>query len=196
MNDTADTVTFRVPVRSDESAEQAFAELARKLNLRKSSEDEDVKELVCRHLNSDEAGKWLLVIDNADDKDLVIGSVDKPGLEEYLPQSENGIILLTTRSGQVAVEFAQSDVIDIAQMDKTDATDLLQKSLIRKELLQDEVLIDELLTRLTFLPLAVTQVAAYLYQTEAPIQTYLKLLQGADDDVTRVLGKEFKNSTR
>ncbi|KAF5243687.1 hypothetical protein FANTH_8058 [Fusarium anthophilum] len=52
------------------------------------------------------ACKWLFIVDNADEEELILGSAEKPGLEEYLPQNENGIILLTIRSGQVADDFA------------------------------------------------------------------------------------------
>ncbi|KAH7124426.1 hypothetical protein EDB81DRAFT_872496 [Dactylonectria macrodidyma] len=159
---------FWVPILSNESAERAFVEIAKKLGLHRSSEDEDVKDLVCQHLSSDKADKWLLIVDNADDQELILGSADKPGLEEYLPQSENGIILLTTRSRLVAVEFAQSDVIDVEQMNEEEAADLLKNSLIQKQLFQDEAL----------------------------IQTYLDLLRGAEDDIARVLGREFRDNTR
>ncbi|KAM0366288.1 hypothetical protein ACHAPY_009187 [Fusarium culmorum] len=189
---------FWVPVLSDETAERAYADIAKKLRLQKSSEDEDedVKDLVCQYLSSDEAGKWLFIVDNADEEELIVGSGEKPGLEEYLPQSENGIILLTTRSGHVAGDFAQYDVIDIDQMDVEEAKILLEKSLIRKQLLQDEVAVAELLTYLAFLPLAITQAASYLNQTKAPIQTYLGLLRNAEDKGMKVLEREFRDNTR
>ncbi|KAH7460531.1 hypothetical protein FOMA001_g19547 [Fusarium oxysporum f. sp. matthiolae] len=187
---------FWVPVLSDETAEGAYVDIAKKLGLQKNSEDEDVKDLVCQHLSSNKAGKWLLIMDNADDQELILGSAEKSGLEAYLPQSEGGIILLTTRSGQVAGEFAQSDVIDIKQMDQGEAATLLKKSLIQKHLLQDVASVVELLTYLTFLPLAITQAAAYLNQTRAPIRTYLGLLRNAEDNNTRVLDREFRDETR
>ncbi|EWY97259.1 hypothetical protein FOYG_05727 [Fusarium oxysporum NRRL 32931] len=187
---------FWVPVLSDETAERAYVDIAKKLRLQKSSEDDDVKDLVCQHLSSDEAGKWLLIVDNADDEELIFGSAHKPGLEQYLPQSEYGIVLLTTRSRHVAVEFAQSDVIDIEQMDQEEATTLFEKSLIQKQLLQDETSVIELLTYLSFLPLAITQAAAYLNQTRAPIRIYSGLLRNAEDNDTRVLDREFRDNTR
>lgn len=187
---------FWVPVLSEESAERAYTEIAKKLGLQKSHQDDDVKDLVCQYLSSDEAGKWLFVVDNADDEDLMTGSADKSGLEDFFPQSETGIVLMTTRSGHIAADFAQSDVIDIEQMDESDASNLFKNCLIRKSLLHDKELVVELLTYLTFLPLAITQAAAYLNQTKAPIQTYLGLLQGAEKDVAGVLGREFKDTTR
>ncbi|EXK26022.1 hypothetical protein FOMG_17383 [Fusarium oxysporum f. sp. melonis 26406] len=196
MEKRPDYSIFWVPVLSDETAESAYVDIAKKLGLQKSIEDDDVKDLVCQHLSSDKAGKWLFIVDNADDKDIIFGSADKPGLEEYLPQSENGIILLTTRSGQVAGEFAQSGVIDIEQMGQEEATTLLEKSMIQRQLLQDKVAVVDLLKYLTFLPLAITQAAEYLNQNKAPIKTYLGLLRGAETNVARVLGREFRDNTR
>ncbi|KAF4457801.1 kinesin light chain [Fusarium austroafricanum] len=187
---------FWVPVLSDEAAERAYVDIAKKLGLQRSNEDDNVKDLVYQHLSSDKAGKWLFIVDNADDEDIIFGSADKPGLEEYLPQSENGIILLTTRSGQVAEGFAQSDMIDIKQMDQEETVTLLKKSLIQKQLLEDEISVIELLTYLCFLPLAITQAAAYLNQTKAPIRAYLGLLRNAEDNGARILEREFRDNTR
>ncbi|KFA78071.1 hypothetical protein S40288_05424, partial [Stachybotrys chartarum IBT 40288] len=187
---------FWVPLFSEQSATQTFIKIAQELDLQKSHEDEDVREVVCRYLSSDEAGNWLLIIDNADDWKLVFGSAGNPGLEEYLPESRNGIILLTTRFGRVAVDFAGPDVIDVDQMDPEEAMNLLDNSLIRKEPLQNKELAEELLNTLTFLPLAITQAAAYLNFTKAPLQTYLKLLRRAEKGVAGVLDIEFKDNTR
>ncbi|CEF83995.1 unnamed protein product [Fusarium graminearum] len=187
---------FWVPVLSAETAERAYGDMAKKLGLQKSSEDEDVKDLVCQHLSSNKAGKWLLIIDNADEEELIFGSAEKPGLEEYLPQNENGIILLTTRSGQVANDFAQADVIYIEQMDQEEAKNLFEKSLVQKHLLRDKVATGELLAYLTFLPLAITQAAAYLNQNRAPIQTYLAPLRNAEKEDMRILETEFRDNTR
>ncbi|KAH7207407.1 hypothetical protein DER44DRAFT_810960 [Fusarium oxysporum] len=187
---------FWVPVLSAETAEHAYEDIAKKLGLQKSSEDEDVKDLVCQHLSSDKAGKWLFIVDNADEEELILGTADKAGLEEYLPQSDHGIFLLTTRSGQVADEFAQADVIYIEQMDQEEATNFFEKSLVQKHLLRDKVATGELLAYLTFLPLAITQAAAYLNRNRAPIRTYLGLLRNAENHDTRVLEREFRDNTR
>ncbi|QPC72056.1 hypothetical protein HYE68_002808 [Fusarium pseudograminearum] len=187
---------FWVPVLSNETAEGAYVGIAKKLGLQKSNEDDDMKDLVYQYLSSDKAGKWLLIVDNADEEELIFGSAEKPGLEEYLPQNENGIILLTTRSGQVANDFAQADVIYIEQMDQEEAKTLFEKSLVQKHLLWDKVATGELLAYLTFLPLAITQAAAYLNENRAPIQTYLGLLRNAEKEDMRILEKEFRDNTR
>lgn len=187
---------FWIPIISGNSAQQAYVEMAKKLGLEKKSDDEDIRALVCRHLSSPEAGKWLLVVDNADDQELVFGSTEGGGIEEFLPRSDQGSILLTTRSRQVAVDFAQADIVDVEQMSRKEATQLLGKSLPRKQMVQDEALMIELLDYLTCLPLAITQAAAYLNRTKAPVHKYLGLLRSAEKDIPSVLGQEFRDNTR
>ncbi|KAI1870393.1 uncharacterized protein JN550_005321 [Neoarthrinium moseri] len=187
---------FWVPVLSHSSVEQAYVEIAKKLGVQKKSDDEDIKELVRQYLSSDEAGKWLLVVDNADDQELVFGSDDKSGIEEHLPDSENGLILLTTRSRHVAGEFAQSDIIHVKQMGLEEAEELLKKTLTQEQTMQDKASVTELLAHLTYLPLAITQAVAYLNQTRTPVRTYLGMLRGAEKDAARVLGREFRDNTR
>ncbi|KAH7038361.1 uncharacterized protein B0I36DRAFT_284513 [Microdochium trichocladiopsis] len=185
---------FWVPVLSHGSVEQAYVEIAKKLGVRKQSDDEDIKDLVCQYLSSDKNGNWLFVVDNADDGELFFGTDDKTGIEAYLPESENGLVLLTTRSRQVAAQFAEANIVDIEQMDTKDATLLFQKSLAQRHTAPDEV--GELLAQLAYLPLAITQAAAYLNQTKVPIGKYLGFLRGAEKDAVRVFGREFRDSTR
>jgi tetratricopeptide (TPR) repeat protein len=187
---------FWVPTLSEQSIIQAYTEIASKVGLRKSNKDEDIRELIRQHFSSNKAGKWLMIVDNADDQELIFGDAEKPGIEEYLPESEDGLILLTTRSRQVAVDFAGPNVIEVQQMDPVEATYLIEKSLTRKDLIQDEAIITELLNYLTFLPLAITQAAAYLNTTKAPAQKYIELLRGAESNIAKVLGREFRDNTR
>lgn len=73
--------------------------MARKLPIQKSSKDEDYKVSVWRYLSSEAAGPWLLVVDNADDMDILFGSSNTLGsISEYLLESEAGLILFTTQS--------------------------------------------------------------------------------------------------
>lgn len=187
---------FWIPILNSSSLEQAYTEIAKKIGLKKSNEDEDVKELVQEYLSSDKAGNWLMVVDNADDHDLFFGDGDNIGIEDLLPQKEHGSILLTTRSRQVAEAFAQNEVVDLEQMNYDEALPFLKKSLHKSLTLQDEDTARDLLTHLTYLPLAIAQAAAYLNQTKMPIHKYLGLLRGAEKDLVRVLGRDFRDNTR
>ncbi|KAL2289486.1 hypothetical protein FJTKL_01757 [Diaporthe vaccinii] len=188
---------FWLPALSDGSFEQACARIVEKLDIRKTADDEDPRETVRRHLSSEVAGKWLLIVDNADEMELLFGCSDKPGgINKYLQVNEDGLILFTTRSQEVAVSVAGGDVVELPEMDPQEAKRFLEESLIGKELLHDEALTMTLLDKLTYLPLAITQAAAYLNTTGVPMAEYLNLLRGADQEAASLMSREFHDSTR
>jgi tetratricopeptide (TPR) repeat protein len=192
-----DYSVFWVPALSAESFEQAYTEIGRRLVIPKASEDEDPRESVRRYLSSKAAGRWLLIVDNADDTDLLFGSSKElGGIDEYLPDSESGLILFTTRHMEAAVSLSVSDVVELHEMDQQEAVSFLEKSLIRKDLLQDTAITTELLNELTYLPLAITQAAAYLNTNQLSISEYLQLLRGTEQNITSLMSREFRDSTR
>ncbi|KAH8621579.1 ADP binding [Alternaria alternata] len=85
-------------------------------------------------------------------------------------------------------------------MGRPEATDFLTKSLVRKDLLCDNAatakLLDELLDELTCLPLAIAQVAAYLNRNRMSILKYLQLFRSTEQDLVRVISREFRDDTR
>ncbi|KAJ3311285.1 hypothetical protein HDU93_005295, partial [Gonapodya sp. JEL0774] len=76
---------FWLPAVSMETFEQACWEIAKTLGI-PSEKDDDIKEVVKRHLSTKRAGVWLIILDNADDVGLVAGSGGSPGIVDYLPQ--------------------------------------------------------------------------------------------------------------
>jgi hypothetical protein len=67
----------------------------------------------------------------------------------------------TTHTLEVAKE-TYSDIIKLRAIDRQDAVAFLTKLLTRKELLRNNIILTELLDKLTYLPLAIAQAAAYL----------------------------------
>lgn len=66
---------FWVSAVSMESFEQACAGIVQALRIpRSGNEEEDPKEPVKEYLSSSWARQWLLVVDNADDPDILFGS--------------------------------------------------------------------------------------------------------------------------
>ena len=64
----------------------------------------DVLSLVKEGLDGDLSGKWLLVVDNADD----LGSfytIGGPRLADQLPQPSNASISMTTRAQKAGITF-------------------------------------------------------------------------------------------
>ncbi|KAI1170462.1 hypothetical protein F4777DRAFT_583864 [Nemania sp. FL0916] len=187
---------FWVPALSYETFEQAYADIARQLNMQ-SHRDEDIKESVRRYLESDRSGKWLMIVDNADDMEIVYQSTGKyEGIDRHLPRSKNGLTLFTTRSREVADAVAGTGVVDLHEMSIEEATVFLSKSLVRKELLQDKSTIEELLHELVYLPLAIAQAAAYLNRKQTPIKKYLALLKGTEQDLVTLMSQKFHDDTR
>lgn len=181
-----------VPALSEATFEQAYAEIARKLKIRKISDDEDVKVSVRGHLSSEAAGPWLFILDNADDVDTVLHA---PGaLSQYLPESERGLVLYTTRSPDVASRA--SDEIELQKMSHQEAKSMLERSLKRKGLIENEARVEELIEELASLPLAIAQAAAYLDRNRLSVDDYLKLLRGTEEDMVSAMSREFHDNTR
>jgi len=188
---------FWVAALSIESFEQACVEVLRLLGVPKAADGEDdAKEQLKRHLDTARAGKWLLIVDNADDADIVFGSAQSKGIVDYLPWSEEGMTLFTTRTLEVAGELTGSHVLELGAMDLQDATVFLAKSLINKELLSDSGATTDLLDELVCLPLAIAQAAAYLNKNRISIREYLRLLQNTELDLVELMSREFRDDTR
>lgn len=65
-----------------------------------------MKELVRQCLSRNAAGKWLLIVDNADNINLFFGGGQQvQGIANHLPQSETGLVLFTTRYQEVATQI-------------------------------------------------------------------------------------------
>ncbi|KAH8730737.1 TPR repeat protein, partial [Phaeosphaeriaceae sp. PMI808] len=187
---------FWVSALSKETFEQDCVNIAQALGILKSTDEEkDAKKLVKQHLSSSRAGPWLLVVDNADDIDLVIGSVQSGGIVDDLPENEGGVLVYTTRTLEVAVQLTGNDVIGLEAMDRQDAVDFLTSSLIRKGL-HSHTMINKLLDELTCLPLAISQAAAYLNINRMPIAKYLRMLQSTEKDIVNLMSREFRDNTR
>jgi hypothetical protein len=67
---------------------------------------------VQQHLSSSRAGRWLLVVDNADDADIFFRTEHSKGIINYLLKSEAGKVVYTTRTPEIA-ELTRGDVIQV-----------------------------------------------------------------------------------
>ncbi|ETS73696.1 hypothetical protein PFICI_14642 [Pestalotiopsis fici W106-1] len=196
-----------VPAYSRTGFDQAYMEIARRLGIQATGKDQDARELVRRRLESEDSGKWFLVVDNVDDVDILYGqagsnsnpnsdAASEDGIHQYLPESQNCVLLFTTRSPDVAVEIAGPDVIDLEEMSSEEAVGLLTTLLRRQELLRDKTIVAKLLQELAYLPLAIAQAAAYLNRNrQSSISSYLKLLHGTEEDIIGLLSREFRDGS-
>ncbi|KAK1613488.1 hypothetical protein BDP81DRAFT_513692 [Colletotrichum phormii] len=186
---------FWVPASSKETFNEAYLAIARKLDVH-VTDDEDLRIALREHLSSPDSGKWLLIIDNADDEGVLYESED--GLDrlyDCLPQSDDGVTLFTTRFSRVATSVAGRNVVDLASMSLNEASDFMRQSLV-KALYREGIMLKELLEDLTYLPLAIAQAAAYMNENRTSMQEYLGLLRNTKQDMIELLSSDFHDRTR
>ncbi|GKZ37400.1 hypothetical protein AbraIFM66950_008923 [Aspergillus brasiliensis] len=179
-----------------ESVEQAYMTIASKLKMT-DIKPAEVKEKVKAYLSHESAGKWLFLFDNADDLGMwSTNDTTDPVLTDFLPESEHGHILFTTRSRKVAVKLASSHVITVTEPETDTSVEILENSLVQKTLLDDRVTALSLLEQLAFLPLAITQAAAYINVNSINLSDYLQLLRDQEPHVVELLSGDFGDEMR
>ncbi|KAL8364771.1 hypothetical protein RB595_003851 [Gaeumannomyces hyphopodioides] len=154
----------------------------------------DVLQLVYGWLSNEQNGRWTIILDSADDGGVFYatnnGRKGKP-LASYLPQSRNGSIVVTTRNRDLAFRLTgdHKNIIDIKPMVLADALLLLKKKLGP---LPDTDTAKALVQALDFVPLAISQAAAYI-QARSPLSSvgkYLADFQKGEYKRTRLLSHD------
>ncbi|KAL4922789.1 putative kinesin light chain [Aspergillus aurantiobrunneus] len=186
---------FWIPCTSYEAVEQGFMTIAQIVGLH-NVEPAKVKEQVQSHFSQTDK-KWILIFDNADDMEMWIkGSPTTPPLKKIIPRSENGHVLFTSRNRQLALKLAGSNVVSVPNVDQKTGKEIFRKLLMQKDLLQDDHVTNALLERLAFLPLAISQAAAYINQNDISLARYISLLGEQEASMIELLGKEFEDDGR
>jgi uncharacterized protein YuzE len=94
------------------------------------------------YLSKESTGRWLLVFDNTDDINMWIGQ-SGPGsgrLIDYLPRSEQGYIVFTTRNRKTAVKLARQNVVEVPEMDE-DVAMLARQNVVEVPEMDEDVAI-------------------------------------------------------
>lgn len=167
---------FWVPVLSCESFQEACYEIGKKIGiLGKGLDKEDPRGPVRDFLNSEESGKWRLILDNADREKIVMNI--SGGIHAYLPHSDTGLTVLTIRNRSVGTALARNNLITLSCLSQDDAENFLRASLLNELPPRDRSSTTKLLQKLEYLPLAIVQAEAYINMTSKPITGYLTLLE-------------------
>ncbi|KAJ5207451.1 FabD/lysophospholipase-like protein [Penicillium cf. griseofulvum] len=193
---------YWIAVNSLANLQKAYRKVAQ--NLRLPGCDEigvDILELVHSYLSVESIGPWLLIFDNADDIDLwtspLISEAGAKRLIDYMPRSRHGAIIWTTRDRKMATEVARENVVTVQQMDESGASDMMRNYLIYPSRIKNyEDLLPGLLRKLTYLPLAIVQAAAYINVTGESLKHYEALLSNQDDEAIELLSEHFEDDGR
>ncbi|KKF93649.1 Patatin [Ceratocystis platani] len=179
-----DYSVFWVTAASMDGFRNSCKELTAALNI-EASDSEDPRRLVKNYLDADKCGKWLLILDNVDDTSLFNAAAKEDRISSYLPQSEQGRVMITTRSKKVAWLAVEDDNLELGEMSSDDLTSMLIRGVkgLSDDLHdQNKALINEILNELCRLPLAIAQAADYMAVKQISIAEYLELLRESNED--------------
>ncbi|KAF6789663.1 TPR domain-containing protein [Colletotrichum sojae] len=181
------TSSFWVNASTKATFEESYRSIADVLALpRRQDPDVNVLVLVRDWLQREDISPWLMIVDNADDVELLFydeanGQKDTlmPTVS-YLPKTDNGKILVTSRSWDAAEKLVGKGkmIFRVPTMEEAQALQLLRKKFDHGG---DEVAALRLVRTLGCIPLAVNQAAAYIYKrsqrSPLTIPSYLDELQ-------------------
>ncbi|KAK4653428.1 LOW QUALITY PROTEIN: hypothetical protein QC762_0083490 [Podospora pseudocomata] len=173
-----DIWVFWVHAGMYERVEDGFRTIANTVKLAGRNEPKaNIPQLVYSWLSNERNDKWIMILDSADDRDVFdnanIAHGTTSGNERerrpfatYLPQSQNGSIIVTTRNRELAFRLTgrRQNMIEVGPMAQTDALALLEKKLGSPA---DLDVAADLVQALDLVPLAISQAAAYI-QARAP----------------------------
>ena len=158
---------------------EAYRDIADRLKLpERNNPNIDVLRLVNNWLCDEANGQWTMILDNVDDVETFFPSQngkqdESASLAEYLPQSCNGSILITSRNKDAADRLVGGyrRIKEIRAMDKNQGLQLLRNKL--EDTSSEEGAVD-LLHTLDYIPLAIAQAAAYINRrARITISSYL-----------------------
>ncbi len=189
---------------------QACHDIARSLKLPACDEPKtDPCELVSKWLN-EEDHSWLMILDNADNAELFFPSAESDSppaivtqtqrpLNDYLPTilHSQKSLLVTTRSRLAGEDLAHGELcVEVPPLSGQEAKALLRLKLKGSANSFDVSSIERLLDVLGFIPLAITQAAAFINRNRWTVQGYLAALEKDKQNMTDYLSQELQDHRR
>jgi tetratricopeptide (TPR) repeat protein len=173
-----------VQASAQETLLTEFVSLAKHLDLPEQNEQEQqvVVQAVLQWLETHH--RWLLIFDNADDLAMV---------QDYLPQGNQGHILLTTRAQAMAglarkIELETMDVEEGVVLLLRRAGLLVPGSNLERVSMADREMAQAIVQEMDGLPLALDQAGAYLEETGESLSNYLIIYQQQRADLLKRRG--------
>ncbi|KAL8850124.1 MAG: hypothetical protein Q9221_004941 [Calogaya cf. arnoldii] len=198
---------FWVYGSSRQSFDDAYRRIAKELEIPGNDDPAfEHRKAVPRELDRRQTGPWLMIVDNADDYNIYYppanGALNESEQSEYLAYclpngSENGgRLIITTRNARVGLAFmGDFPIIEVLKLAPPDARNLLQSKVPKEKWDHDRA--DTLLYELDYLPLALTQAAAFVKRNKlATLKDYMGKLCQFHLNVKDVLSYELHDPRR
>nr|POF13651.1 nephrocystin-3 [Quercus suber] len=184
--------------------DQSVRDVADQLRLHgRQSPKADLLQLLHNWLRDERKGRWLVVLDNADDASFLLQrpiAVDGAQLArrriDYVPACDHGSMIITTRNKSEALKLVyESETIDVLPMSDEEAVTLLAKKLGK---LGSQAEQRQLVTALDRIPLAIIHAAAYirLRTPQRSVQQYCEEVEQSRTSRTSLLKQDFEHPGR
>ncbi|KAI3106053.1 hypothetical protein CBS147331_6762 [Penicillium roqueforti] len=207
--ESPDTWVFWVHASNAARCEESLRNLADRAKIPgRQDRNSNIFQLFGNWLQDGKIGKWILVLDNVDDYELLRkplttrteAQAEPPRYAlthsplRYLFASPNGSIIVTSRNKGVALELAghEKHLIDIQPMNAAEALVLMRKKL--DDCAETEEMV-RLVRELEFIPLAIVQAASYITHRAPRCSAlqYLEKLRRGDRQAAKLLNHERKH---
>lgn len=166
---------------------QAYSDIAERVELPgRNNGGADILRLVFNWLCDERNGRWFMILDNVDDPDVLFArggsdmsrsTIGEEALANFIPQSANGRILITSRNSRAASQLLDiGDVnIKIEPMGEKEALTLCRTRLEIPSAIEPDAV--KLVKALDYIPLAISQSCAYIRvkRPRLSISRYLEL---------------------
>lgn len=180
---------------------QSCKEIVRKLRLPDwGDKQKDTQYFLCQWFDNNPIEKWLFVLDNADDLGILdeLSSSRKCAISlcGFLPQDRYGALLVTTRDKRVGERLAtRGKTITVSSMGMSEDIQLL-KNYISATVAAEPHNLERLVQASEYLPLAITQAAAYATEKNITVENYLSVLEEGGESTQELLGKSLSDNRR
>ncbi|KAL9629560.1 MAG: hypothetical protein Q9164_006829 [Protoblastenia rupestris] len=190
--------------------EEGYRTIADRLDLaRPEDSDANILRMVRNWLCEEKNGRWIMILDNMDDAAILKDSADEAvphsarqhqapaTLEGFLPQAPHGCVILTSRSEDVAswLTGGHKNIIRVGPMAEKEGLDILSNKL---NIQYSEGTALALLEAVDYMPLAITQAAAYINRLgpRGSVQKYLEHFQRSERSRANLLHRDLGDIRR
>ncbi|MCJ1309854.1 hypothetical protein MMC25_003515 [Agyrium rufum] len=185
--------------------EQGYQEIARRAKIPGWDDQKtDKLSLVQDWLQDENTSEWLMVVDNADDAAMFYGRRpsddsrihdNSHSFARFFPQCSHGRTLVTTRDKRLGEKLSdRKGTILIAPLNEEKSKDLLRSRISEDN--WSETVGSELVKFLSYLPLAITQAAAFISENSMTVSEYVEMLMKDEDDMKELLSEHLEDSRR
>ncbi|ORY01060.1 hypothetical protein BCR34DRAFT_101413 [Clohesyomyces aquaticus] len=147
------------------------------------SAETNVQNAVEEWLRNRANGYWLLIVDNVDHRDVLNENKAKGPFKmlSCIPKVDHGHVLFTSRYKGVAMDLSDN-VVHVDKMSPDEAGDLLKRTMHEQYSESQAEDVPRLIEELSYLPLAITQAAAYMRKRMNTIAEYLEMYLESEEE--------------